>query len=216
MDYNELGGGFKLAMNDLQIRGGGNILGESQSGNIAAVGYDLYLELLQSTVGELKKKAEGRESEGGPEIDPEIKFRFTGFLPESYIEDPAQRFHLYRRISTAGSTSAGDLAELESELVDRFGIMPPEAATLFAVIGLKPRLRNLGITRLEQAADCLVFSFIKEPPLDPQIILDLISRKPGKGEKPLRLTPDNRLVVPLKAADDPYNTAAAIVRHLEE
>ncbi|OGR03809.1 MAG: transcription-repair coupling factor, partial [Deltaproteobacteria bacterium RIFOXYD12_FULL_53_23] len=80
MDYNELGGGFKLAMSDLQIRGGGNILGISQSGNIAAVGYDLYLELLQQTVLDLKRKGTAVE-QASDQIEPEINLKISAFLP---------------------------------------------------------------------------------------------------------------------------------------
>ena len=82
MDYNELGGGFKLAMSDLQIRGGGNILGESQSGTIAAVGYDLYLELLQQTVEDLKRERNGEGPPPDEELEPEINLRLPAFLPE--------------------------------------------------------------------------------------------------------------------------------------
>nr|MDA8165935.1 transcription-repair coupling factor [Desulfobacteraceae bacterium] len=100
MDYHELGGGFKLAMSDLQIRGGGNILGESQSGHIAAVGYDLYLDLLQRTVEDLKRKAaSGEETLAEEEIDPEINLTLSAYIPERYIADPDQRYVAYRKIS---------------------------------------------------------------------------------------------------------------------
>ena len=192
----QLGSGFKLAMNDLQIRGGGNLLGVSQSGHIAAVGYDLYLDLLQATVTDLKNKAEGREGVGLEEIDPEIKLKVNGYIPEQYIEDPAQRYHIYRRISAAGSARPEELDELHTELADRFGKLPPQTEDLFRIISLKHRLRELGIIKLEQSADSLIFSFTKQTSVDPQVILELISRKPKKNEKPFRLTPDNRLIAP--------------------
>ena len=115
MDCSELGGGFKLAMNDLQIRGGGNLLGVSQSGHIAAVGYDLYLELLQATVADLKRKAQAGDSlpTAGDELDPEIKLKVAAYLPDGYIQDASQRYHAYRRLSVAGGASAQELAELE-------------------------------------------------------------------------------------------------------
>ena len=159
MDCNELGSGFKLAMNDLQIRGGGNLLGVSQSGHIAAVGYDLYLELLQATVTDLKKKAEGLEKSELPDIEPEIKLKINGYIPEQYIADPAQRYHIYRRVSAAGNAPPEKLQDLHNELTDRFGEIPPETNDLFKVISLKNRLRNMGILKLEQAPDSLIFSF---------------------------------------------------------
>jgi transcription-repair coupling factor (superfamily II helicase) len=215
MDCNELGSGFKLAMNDLQIRGGGNLLGVSQSGHIAAVGYDLYLELLQSTVAEMKSRGIADTTGAANDIDPEIKLKVNAYLPQEYIEDPAQRYHIYRRISAAGSGSSEQLAELHDELTDRFGTPPPEAETLFDIIGLKYRLRRLGITRLEQAADALVFSFVGEAPVDPRIIIEMISRKPGKKEQPVRLTPDNRLIAPLNGEQNLFTTITATLSRLE-
>lgn len=202
MDCNQLGSGFKLAMNDLQIRGGGNLLGVSQSGHIAAVGYDLYLELLQATVTDLKNRAQGGGAETTDKLDPEIKLQVNAFLPETYIADAAQRYHIYRRVSAAGSRTEDELNDLRQELADRFGRLPSEAETLFDMISLKYRLRSLGIAKLEQTPQALVFSFIKDAPVDPAIILELISRKPAKKRKPIRLTPDNRLIVPLPAEDN--------------
>lgn len=197
MDCNELGSGFKLAMNDLQIRGGGNLLGVSQSGHIAAVGYDLYLELLQATVADLKNKADGLEKDALSDIDPEIKLQINGYIPEEYIPDPAQRYHTYRRISAAGSTPADELNDLRDELTDRFGKLPPQTEDLFKVISLKTRLRGLGILKLEQATDSLIFSFSDRTTVDPQVILSLIGSKPvQKKTNSFRLTPDNRFIAP--------------------
>ncbi|HBI14280.1 MAG TPA: transcription-repair coupling factor [Desulfobulbaceae bacterium] len=214
MDCNELGGGFKLAMNDLQIRGGGNLLGISQSGHIAAVGYDLYLELLQSTVADLKSRAVGGQTAASLEFDPEIKLKVNAFLPQDYIEDTAQRYHLYRRIAAAGSRSPEELADLHSELVDRYGALPREAETLFAIIGLKQRLRSLGISKLEQSADALIFSFIKETPVTPQAILNLVRQPPRKNAPASRLTPDSRLIVSLPAGSDLFAAVATILAAL--
>ncbi|MDY0351064.1 MAG: transcription-repair coupling factor [Desulfobulbaceae bacterium] len=216
MDCSELGSGFKLAMNDLQIRGGGNLLGVSQSGHIAAVGYDLYLELLQATVAEMKNGRTPAESGAAPDIDPEIKLKVSAYLPENYIEDPAQRYHFYRRISAAGSATPEQLAELREELRDRFGTLPPEAETLFDVIGLKYRLRRLGIARLEQGPDALVFSFIREAPVNPRTIVEMISRKTGKKERPVRLTPDNRLIIPLDMEASLFAFITAALERLEQ
>ncbi|MHB8811499.1 MAG: TRCF domain-containing protein, partial [Desulfobulbaceae bacterium] len=216
MDCNELGGGFKLAMNDLQIRGGGNLLGVSQSGHIAAVGYDLYLELLQSTVADLKSRATGEPSAAARELDPEIKLKVDAFLPQDYVEDTAQRYHLYRRIAAAGSRSPEELADLYAELVDRYGALPREAETLFTLIGLKHRLRNLGIAKLEQSADALIFTFSKETPVPPQVILNLIRQPQRKNAPAIRLTPDSRLIVSGSTGSDLFTAISAILTALEE
>lgn len=222
MDASELGGGFKLSMNDLQIRGGGNLLGVSQSGHIAAVGYDLYLELLQSTVEELKRKALTHpEQAETADIDPEINLNIAAFLPDTYISDTTQRYHIYRRLSMAGSGDSEELITMEEELVDRYGPLPKEARTLLDMIILKQKLRALGINKLEQAPDALVFCFVSTPKVDPQRILMLVQRKTGKKqekktpEKAIRLTPDRRLIVPLARGGDIFVSISAVLTVLE-
>ncbi len=222
MDCSELGGGFKLAMNDLQIRGGGNLLGVSQSGHIAAVGYDLYLELLQATVKELKNSESGEEPDRLAELDPEIKLRVAAFLPDQYVQETGQRYQLYRRISAAGNRDPQALGDLEEELVDRYGPLPPEARTLFRMIGLKYRLRRLGISKLEQGDRVVVFSFIDRGPVRPEKILALVTPSAGKKKKhrkaarpEARLTPDNRLVVSLQGQEDPFGLIDTVLDFLE-
>lgn len=221
MDCSELGGGFKLAMNDLQIRGGGNLLGVSQSGHIAAVGYDLYLELLQSTVADLKRKAlEGGDSFATrAEIDPEIRLKVAAFLPDRYIQDTSQRYQAYRRISLAGSGTEEDLADIEEELIDRYGPLPREARALLEIISLKQQLRSLGINKLEQGPDMLIFSFVPQAPVDLQRLLGLVQQKTDKKRaikaKPIRLTPDHRLIVPLSVQDEVHAKIQTILQILK-
>ncbi len=200
MDASELGSGFKLAMNDLQIRGGGNLLGVSQSGHIAAVGYDLYLDLLQSTVEDLKKIQQNGAIAQQP--DPEINLKITAFLPEDYIRDTTQRYHVYRRLSSAGNQPPEVLMDLVDELQDRYGRLPPEAQTLCQMIGLKFPLQNLGIHKLEQSPDSLILSFTESSPVEPETLLALIESekkkiKKKRGKAAIRLTPDYRLIVPI-------------------
>ncbi len=216
MDCNELGGGFKLAMNDLQIRGGGNLLGVSQSGHIAAVGYDLYLELLQSTVADLKKKAAAGAESIEPELDPEIKLAVPAFIPEQYISDTAQRYHIYRRISACGDEPPEKLDELRDELIDRYGMPPAETGNLFRIIALKHHLRRLGIAKLEQAPDALIYSFVPDAPVEPQVIINLIGRKPQKNRPAVRLTPDNRLIVPCTEDEDLFNQVMTLLASLRQ
>jgi transcription-repair coupling factor (superfamily II helicase) len=197
MDYNELGGGFKLAMSDLQIRGGGNILGESQSGNIAAVGYDLYLELLQQTVEDLKRRNGGEDLVGGEEVEPEINLRLPAYLPESYIGDTNLRYLVYRQITSSHGDEA--LAAIRDELRDRFGPLPSEAVNLLEVISLKEELLRLKVSRLEQGEDNLVLTFTDRTPVAPAKLLNKIAGAKGA----LRLTADSRLVIRLTPATDP-------------
>jgi transcription-repair coupling factor (superfamily II helicase) len=212
MDYNELGGGFKLALSDLQIRGGGNILGESQSGTIAAVGYDLYLDLLQRTVEDLKRHGEYGE-EGPPtetEIDPEINLRVSASIPAEYIPDLDQRYIAYRRIASIASDE--DAHDLMAEFTDRYGELPPAAINLFSVITLKLELKQQRIVKLEEAPSALVFTFAGGQPASPERVLLYVEHH----KKTARITPDGRLVVkiPTASTEPVFETVRKVVRCL--
>jgi len=212
MDYNELGGGFKLALSDLQIRGGGNILGESQSGTIAAVGYDLYLDLLQRTVEDLKRHGEAGE-EGPPEgmeIDPEINLRLSASIPAEYIPDLDQRYIAYRRIASV--TSEEEASDLMAEFTDRYGQLPGAAINLFSIITLKLALKKQRIVKLEEAPSALVFTFAGATPASPERVLLYVEHH----KKTARLTPDGRLVVkiPTASTEPVFETVRKIVRCL--
>ncbi len=190
---NAVGGGFRLAMHDLQIRGAGNILGVSQSGQIAEVGYEMYLDLLQKAVEELK---------GQPVkdyMDPEINLGVPAFLPESYVPDMELRLGLYRRLSR--SESREEAEDLAVEMRDRFGPLPMETQNLFELIEIKRLLRALNITRLDASRGPgprkLVMAFGSEGPPCIEGILNLI-----KTKKTWRLLPDQRLVVDMRPGSD--------------
>jgi len=190
MDYNELGGGFKLAMSDLQIRGGGNILGESQSGTIAAVGYDLYLDLLQKTVEDLKRRAElGDDFAEDEDVDPELNLQISAFIPDSYIHNTDQRYIAYRQITSLHNEDA--LAGQKDELRDRYGPLPSEVTNLLQVISLKLTCKKLKISKLDQGKDILAFSFLDNTTVEPEKILMMVKNSNGKA----RFTPDGKLVV---------------------
>jgi transcription-repair coupling factor (superfamily II helicase) len=195
MDYNELGGGFKLAMSDLQIRGGGNILGESQSGNIAAVGYDLYLDLLQRTVEDLKRHGEDGRAALPLDYDPEINLQLSAYIPASYIFSPDQRYIAYRRISAI--TELAGVEEQREELRDRYGNIPDEVENLLQIIELKIMMRPFHISRLDQGPGSLAFNFMDDTEVTPEQILILV--KGSKGT--IRITPDNRVIVTTSTKD---------------
>jgi transcription-repair coupling factor (superfamily II helicase) len=197
MDCNELGGGFKLSMSDLQIRGGGNLLGISQSGHIAAIGYELYLDLLQSTVADLKAQAQrGDLNLPTEELDPEINLQISAYIPESYIRDISQRYIIYRRIAALYTADVEAQADLVNELTDRYGVLPAETDNLFRVVELKRSLAALRISKLEKGKDTLVFTFLNDTPLTPAMVLAFIDSQTGKRRPaPPKLTPDGRLVV---------------------
>ncbi len=199
IDCSELGGGFKLAMSDLQIRGGGNLLGVSQSGNIAAIGYDLYLDLLQRTVADLKaRSADGLENGLEEEIDPEVNLQISAYIPGDYIPNIGQRYIMYRKIAALAKANTEDMDDLKEELRDRYGPLPGEAENLFRIVHLKKILAALHIHKLEQGRDNLVFSFLKTTPIHPETLLAFVAQQTSRKKNIFpKLTPDNRLILPL-------------------
>jgi transcription-repair coupling factor (superfamily II helicase) len=139
--YTDLGSGYSVALRDLELRGSGNLLGAQQSGFAHAVGLDAYLRLLQKTVERLKK---GPQEVSYPE--PDISLSASAFLPDTYISDPGQKLHLYRRLSKM--QAPGEVEELRRELADRFGPVPAEAAALLDGSALRLLARGLGVERI--------------------------------------------------------------------
>jgi len=139
----ELGAGYTIAMRDLEIRGAGDILGTRQSGQIAAVGFDLYTRLLRRSVQELRAQREGRspppEPLGGIKIDLPLPVR----LPDTYVPDTRLRLQIYRRLAELGSMAQID--EMEQELADRFGPLPPDVQNLMYQLRLKALARDAGV-----------------------------------------------------------------------
>ena len=116
--FTELGAGFSIASHDMEIRGAGNLLGPDQSGSIAAIGFDLYTQLLEEAVAEMR---------GEPvqtKVEPEVTLPLAALIPEEYVPDVHQRLVLYKRFSQAQTPD--DLQDLRAELVDRFGELPDE------------------------------------------------------------------------------------------
>ena len=144
-----LGAGFTLATHDLEIRGAGELLGEEQSGQIHEVGFGLYLEMLQRAVEGLRS---GKEPDLDRPLDSgvEVELGVPALLPDDYVPDVHLRLVLYKRI--AGAPDAAALDELQVELVDRFGVLPPPAQTLFRIGAIRQRAARLGIRRIEANA----------------------------------------------------------------
>ncbi len=170
MDFAQLGSGVNIALNDLRIRGGGNILGFSQSGHIKAIGYELYLKLIEQTVAELKGEVWKEE------ISPEINTDLPVFIPHSYIEESDVRLDIYRRLSTI--KDGLELKEMVREIKDRFGPPPKEVINLISVIKIKIRLKEIGSTRLDVKDEYMIFSFSKDTHLSPPELADLVARNP--------------------------------------
>ncbi len=185
-DISELGAGFRIATHDLEIRGGGDLLGARQSGNIAAVGFELYTEMLEETIRQLK----GEELQ--ERVEPEIKLRVPAFVPEEYVKDPNQRLVIYKKLTQAETTE--EIAEVADELVDRFGKLPLAASYLLEVMQIRIGLKNFLIKEVEFDGKRLIFAFHPKTPVSPDIIVALIRKEPGK----CTFTPDYRLIAEIR------------------
>jgi transcription-repair coupling factor (superfamily II helicase) len=187
-EFSEPGSGFRIAYNDLEIRGGGNLLGISQSGHISAVGYELYTELMEKTVREIKGEQPAEE-----ESLPEIQLGISAFIPEEYVQDVHQRLVLYKRISLAGKDE--DLNQIKSELQDCYGDPPRSVDNLLGVISIRNYLKPLKGKKMGYDGKYLYIFFRDNSPVDPAKIIALY-RKKING---LRFTPDYKLFVPAPA-----------------
>ncbi|MFH2218084.1 MAG: transcription-repair coupling factor [Pseudomonadota bacterium] len=174
MEHSDLGSGFRIAMDDLKIRGGGTILGASQSGHIAAVGYDMFLKLMENTISEMK---------GVPalqSLEPEINVSMSAYIPESYIMDIDQRLAAYRRMARMETLT--EISDFKTELTDRFGALPVETSNLLLKIMLKVLSINAGVKRLDLSGQTLLLHFSEEHQKNPDGVADMIVSENGRFE----------------------------------
>ncbi len=180
LDY--LGAGFRVAMEDLRLRGAGNILGEVQSGQIARVGLDLFLEMLEEEV---------RRVRGGPlkqETDPELSFVFEAHLPADYMHDAKERLRYYKALSSARGQSVLD--ELRGELRDRFGPLPATALNFLAVLEAKVALSRLQVLKAELSPGRALLTWGQETRVvSPSCLLNWLASRAGRA----KLLPPSKL-----------------------
>jgi transcription-repair coupling factor (superfamily II helicase) len=185
-DISELGAGFRIATHDLEIRGAGDLLGGRQTGNITAVGFELYTEMLEETVRQLK-------GEQLPErVEPEIKLHIPAFIPEDYVREPNQRLVIYKKLSQVDSD--GEIADIRDELTDRYGKLPLAAIYLLDVMEIRLRMKTFLIREAEFDGTRIILSFHPKTPVSPDLIVGLIRKEPRKYQ----FTPDYRLVAEVK------------------
>jgi transcription-repair coupling factor (superfamily II helicase) len=183
-DLSELGSGFRLANLDLENRGARDLLGADQSGNLAAVGYETYTEMLQETIDELR----GLPQE--TEIDPEIRLPVPARLPEDYVPDLSQRLVLYKRLASCRDDAEVD--RIRDELLDRFGSMPAPAEYLVEVIRIKIQARRLGVAAIDQQGGEIVLSAAEQTKVDPRRLVNLLTQARGG----LQVRPGHKIVAP--------------------
>ena len=167
-EFSDLGAGFRLAALDLELRGAGNLVGAEQHGHLNAIGVDLYLKMLEQTVEELRGVAPK------PEVHTTLHLGLDIKIPEFYIADENQRLRMYKRIS--GLASEAERAELEAELLDRYGAIPPSVFNLLNYALLKSAAERLLIQSIERKADEIWLRFHAEAPVDPHQLTQFVRR----------------------------------------
>ena len=169
----ELGSGFFLAMHDLEIRGAGEVLGESQSGELQEIGFNLYADMLNHAVRSLKA---GKEPDlSSPlSITTEINLHLPALLPSDYCSDVHERLTLYKRL--ANCETPDELDAMQEELIDRFGLAPEPVQALIESHRLRIAARALGVARIDAGGDAIQLQFIDKPPIDGARIIQLLQR----------------------------------------
>ena len=171
----DLGAGFMLASNDLEIRGAGELLGEDQSGQIQSVGFTLYTEMLEKAVAAIRR-GETPNLDKPLQQGTEINLRLPALLPEDYIHDVHNRLIMYKRISAAETYQA--LKALQVELIDRFGLLPEQTKNLFRQTRIRLSAEQLGIIKLDAGERGLRIEFEDQPKVDPLAIIKMIQADP--------------------------------------
>ena len=175
-EFSDLGAGFKIAALDLELRGAGNLLGGEQHGHINAVGFDMYVRLLEETVRELKGE------EVPAEIHSSLNLGLDMRIPADYIADENQRLRAYRQIANAGTPA--DRERVEKELEDRYGPVPDAVRNLLEYSGLKTSAEKLGIEAIDRRHTMLNVKFHPETHIDPARLMSLVSHSPGAQFSP--------------------------------
>jgi transcription-repair coupling factor (superfamily II helicase) len=179
----ETGTGFKLSMRDLEHRGAGNLLGKEQSGEIAAVGFELYTEMMEQAIHELRGEPQR------PDFEPELRLGIPAYVPDSIVPDENERLVIYRRMARANSRA--DLDEIRDEMRDRFGPIPTLVENLIASMNLRRQLRELMIASAILKGGQLEIKFHPEAPLETEKLSALVAANRAS----MRVTPAYQVIV---------------------
>ncbi len=186
----ETGTGFKLAIRDLEHRGAGNLLGREQSGQIAAVGFELYTEMMEQAIRELRGQPQR------PDFEPELRLGVPAYIPDSFVADENERLVLYRRMARA--TSPEDLDEIRDEMRDRYGPVPTLVENLLAAMNLRRQMRQMMIVSALLKKNQLELKFHPEAPVD----TSRLEATAQANRQVMRLTPAYQVIVTLNVSED--------------
>jgi transcription-repair coupling factor (superfamily II helicase) len=185
-DFTELGSGFKIAMKDMEVRGAGNLLGREQSGEIFAVGFDMYLRLLDEAVARLS------DSNYEPENEVYLELEYSGFIPDSYIQSATTKMEVYKKV--AGITESEELERVYAELTDRFGPIPDEVQSLLSLAEIRILCKNLSIVSLKEHGGTVEVEFGKVA----RVSVDRVVRMMKESAGSVKLDPFRPNVLMLK------------------
>ncbi|OCX19702.1 transcription-repair coupling factor [Pseudomonas graminis] len=204
-----LGAGFVLATNDLEIRGAGELLGDGQSGQIQAVGFTLYMEMLERAVKSIRKGEQPNLDQplgGGPEVN----LRVPGLIPEAYLPDVHTRLILYKRIANAADEEG--LKDLQVEMIDRFGLLPEPTKNLVRLTSLKLKAEQLGIKKVDAGPQGGRIEFAAETPVDPLTLIKLIQSQPKRYK--FEGATLFKFMVPMERPEERFATLEALFERL--
>ena len=189
----QLGSGFFLAMHDLEIRGAGEVLGESQSGEMQEIGFSLYNDMLTAAIASLKQ---GKEPDMAHPlgVTTEINLHTPALLPNDYCGDIHQRLVIYKRLAHCNTQQ--DLDDMQQELIDRFGLLPEPAQTLLDSHRLRILAKPLGISKVDASSEAIVIQFVPNPPIDPMKVITMIQSK-----RHIKMAGQDKLRIELKYGD---------------
>jgi transcription-repair coupling factor (superfamily II helicase) len=202
-EFSDLGAGFKIAALDLELRGAGNLLGGEQSGHIEAVGFELYTQMLERAVREMKGEAAPDEAEIQLNLGLNIR------IPAEYIPEENQRLRMYKRV--AGVETESQLADVAAELQDRYGPPPAAVRNLLDYAALKLVCRRVGVMAIDRKRDSVTFKFRQNASVDPEQLAHFVA-----GQRGAQFTPDGLLKFVLKvtAADDVLRALRTVLEQL--
>ncbi|MFN7167677.1 MAG: TRCF domain-containing protein, partial [Pannonibacter sp.] len=202
-----LGAGFQLASHDLDIRGAGNLLGEEQSGHIKEVGYELYQQMLEEAVAQLK---DGGDEIGEDQWSPQINVGTPVLIPESYVPDLQLRLSLYRRL--ADLTEAQEIDAFGAEMIDRFGPLPEEVGHLLKIVYIKGLCRKANVEKVDSGPKGIVITFRGQQFANPAGLVAYIAEQGSLA----KIRPDQKVVLSRDwdKADDRLKGTATIMSKL--
>ncbi|MGE0822477.1 MAG: transcription-repair coupling factor [Candidatus Binatia bacterium] len=203
-ELDDLGSGFRLAAHDLEIRGAGNLLGKEQSGQVTAVGFELYAQMLEETVLELR---------GGKvrvQIEPDIQLGLPAYIPEAYVPDVNQRLIFYKKMANVEARS--DLEDLAAEMEDRFGPLPQLVLSFLEVMDLRRVLREYLVTSVYKKGEKVTLHFHPDSPIQGERLVALLKKDRGRSQ----LSPDLRFTFTLAPEDDVMVATKALLQSLGE